>query len=81
MRHLINESLQHEIHANSMFGLLEYIDKNGNIQSEENYINGLGNGKTITYHQNGQVKSKGKYLNGKAVGKWFWWNGCIQSYC
>ena len=59
---------------------LESYYPNGQINSEENYIDGKKDGKWTWYYENGQIQIEGNYIDGKRDGKWTWYyeNGQIQ---
>ena len=51
----------------SGLALMIYSDKS---RSEDNYINGQQNGKSIYYYEKGNVSKEGNYENGFRIGKW-----------
>ena len=54
--------------------------KNGQLQQELNFIDGLQEGLSKSYHENGQLSSEGIYKNGEIEGVWkfYYENGQIR---
>ena len=48
----------------------EYYYYNGQLETKENYIDGLEDGLWKTYYENGQLKDIGNYIKGREVGIW-----------
>ncbi|MFN3403021.1 MAG: hypothetical protein ACK40G_02930 [Cytophagaceae bacterium] len=49
-------------------GLWKYYDKYGNLNSEQEYVKGLANGKIKRYHENGKLYTDETYKNGELDG-------------
>lgn len=48
----------------------EYFYENGQLEFEEEYVNGVLNGEFKSYYENGGVKVTGHYENDKRTGQW-----------
>jgi antitoxin component YwqK of YwqJK toxin-antitoxin module len=46
----------------------EYYDETGNMMIEEQYRDGIQDGRFASYHPNGQVLSEGQFCNGQREG-------------
>jgi antitoxin component YwqK of YwqJK toxin-antitoxin module len=62
-------------------GIFKTFYENGNIKSEQNYLNWKFNGKWKIFYENGNIKSENNYQEGKLNGesKEFYENGNIKS--
>ncbi|OUW60378.1 MAG: hypothetical protein CBD58_04745 [bacterium TMED198] len=59
---------------NKKSGPWKYFNKRGFLIREENYLDGIINGKWYTYFENGNPKIVGQYLEGKRIGLWKWYD-------
>lgn len=50
-------------------GIIYNLYKSGKLNWETNYVNGLRDGKDVTYFEDGSIKTEGAYKNDKAVGE------------
>jgi hypothetical protein len=75
------ESLWCNYKTNTKEGEFKVWYKNGQIESETNFINGLRHGLYEYWYSNGQRESKLYYINGQEQGKCTWWNtdGSLQN--
>lgn len=48
--------------------------RDGVVWSEGDYIDGVRNGKTVTYYANGNKYYEGQFAKAKKVGVWKFWN-------
>ena len=62
-------------------GIFKTFYENGNIKSEQNYLNWKFNGKWKIFYENGNIKSENNYQDGKLNGesKEFFQDGNIMS--
>jgi antitoxin component YwqK of YwqJK toxin-antitoxin module len=54
-------------------GLITFRYEKGEIKSEENYKDGMLDGKKTAWYQNGEIKSEENYKDGKKEGKYSTW--------
>ncbi len=59
---------------NIKHGHFIYYLKNGQKESEGNYINNKADGLWRYWHENGQLKSEGGIFDDKRIGTWNYWN-------
>jgi antitoxin component YwqK of YwqJK toxin-antitoxin module len=65
-----------------IYGQVDTVfSSNGQIQEIGESIDGLKQGKWISYHENGQIESVGYYKKDKKEGEWTWFydNGILCS--
>ena len=57
------------------------LDREGNIKTEFNLVNGIKNGKAVEFYENGKVKIESFYINNKLTGlsTTFFKNGKVKS--
>ena len=53
-------------------GLIKSYHENGELSSEENYVNDLLEGLNKSYHENGELSSEQNYVNGKLLDSKCW---------
>lgn len=74
---IMNDSLGRRISFGNFkngAGSLKTYFEDGKIFSEENYENGLRNGKSTTYFSNGELNIKAEFKNNKPSGDWIYFN-------
>ena len=45
------------------------------------FVNGVMDGRCVSYYEDGSVKWKGSYKKGKSFGKWEYWDNNGNKYC
>jgi len=66
--------------CNEFNNKFQFLSKTGKVESENNYLNGLKNGKYISYFHNGSLRIEGTYKSGDATGLWnyYYENGGVS---
>lgn len=65
---------------NKVHGLLRTFHENGLLQAQEEFVDGVRNGLSMTFDENGNKTQEGHYENRKKVGVWnYYHEGCLES--
>ena len=56
--------VQYFVNNGKREGICHFFDRRYNIFNELNYIDGVLNGRHLTYHSNGNIESETYYING-----------------